>query len=160
MMKRVLLLVSIFLAGLTLCSRAQSFQTAIGVRIGEPSGITVLHYMSPQNALEGILGIGSNWFTITGLYEFHSQFSTPGLGWFVGGGAHVGALDRQYYYNDRYYGSGGFILGVDGILGLDYTIPGAPLNLSLDWKPDITLASFSGVYAGEFGLSVRYTIGR
>ena len=30
-------------------------------------------------------------------------------------------------------------IGVDGVLGLDYKISGAPINVSLDWQPSSTL---------------------
>lgn len=142
-------------------SFAQDYQTALGVRLGNPSGVTVQHYIGGNTALEGILGLGPDWFTLTGLYELHQPFNDPqGLGWYVGGGAHIGGLNGGYDYSNKHYNGGAFILGVDGILGLDYTIPGAPLNLSLDWKPMINLTPFAGFFGGEFGLSVRYTFGR
>jgi hypothetical protein len=158
-MKKSILILALALTAFSIKSSAQhSYQTALGVRLGDPSGITLQHYISNNSALEGILGIGPNWFTITGLYELHQSFSSPdGLGWYIGFGGDIGALNGTYHYNSHEYGGGGFILGVDGILGLEYTIPQAPINLSLDWKPDINLTPFTGFFGGEFGFSVRYT---
>ncbi|MCL6523135.1 MAG: hypothetical protein K6T34_00610 [Thermoflavifilum sp.] len=161
MLKKISYLSILIIAIWSFRASAQSYQTALGVRLGDPSGVTLQHYIGGNSALEGILGIGPNWFTLTGLYELHQPFSDPnGLGWYVGGGAHIGGLNGGYDYNNKHYNSGAFILGVDGILGIDYTIPSAPLNLSLDWKPAINLSPFAGFFGGEFGLSVRYTFNR
>ncbi|HUX83704.1 MAG TPA: hypothetical protein VMV20_00615, partial [Chitinophagaceae bacterium] len=134
-------------------------QTALGVRLGDPSGITLQGYISSSSALEGILGLGPYWFTLTGLYEYHQHFEeTPGLGWYIGGGAHVGSfVIPNYYYHGNDYN--GFIFGMDGILGLEYTFSEAPINLSLDWKPEIELTPYNGFIPGEGGFSVRYVFG-
>lgn len=159
-MKKFILMLSIVLIAAVTTVKAQSYQTALGVRLGDPSGITLQHYVSPGSAVEGILGLGSHWFTLTGLYEYHHPFAeTAGLGWYIGFGGHIGGFTNTYDYNGHPYDNG-FIFGVDGILGLDYTFATAPINLSLDWKPIINLTPYSGFYAGEFGLSVRYTFGR
>jgi hypothetical protein len=160
-MKKILLVLALVIAGVSVRSYAQApYSTALGVRLGDPDGITLQHYLSGSSAVEGILGIGSYWFTITGLYEFHQQLkSTPGLGWYIGFGAHLGSFTTSEYYHDK-IGYTGFLFGLDGILGLDYTFQHVPLNLSLDWKPAIELSPFNGFIPGEFGLSVRYTFGR
>jgi len=48
---------------------------------------------------------------------------------------------------------------MDGILGLEYTFSEAPINLSLDWKPEIELTPYNGFIPGEGGFSVRYVFG-
>ena len=47
-------------------------------------------------------------------------------------------------------------MGIDGVLGLDYKFKDAPINISLDWQPSVTLigASSSPAYGG---IAVRYT---
>lgn len=67
---------------------------------------------------------------ITGLYEIHGNIEgAPGLKWYVGPGAHLGLYNYKGYYDDK------AVAGVDGVLGLDYKINKAPLNLSIDWQP-------------------------
>ncbi|MHB1922276.1 MAG: hypothetical protein ACYCOO_08565, partial [Chitinophagaceae bacterium] len=124
-MKKIRFLIIIMIVGLaSSTSQAQSNETALGIRLGDPSGITVQHYFTNSSALEGILGLGEHWFTLTGLYEYHQKFSdAQGLGWYIGFGAHIGSFDNNgYYYNNQPYNNGAFIFGVDGILGLDYNI--------------------------------------
>lgn len=160
-MKKTILIATVVFMAAVGTTKAQSYRTALGLRLGDPTGITLQHYMSGNSALEGILGFGPYWFTLTGLYEYHKPIaSAPGLGWFIGFGAHIGSIGHRYYYDgDKYYDNG-FLFGLDGILGLDYTFAQAPINLSLDWKPAIELSPFAGFVPGEFGFSVRYTFGR
>jgi hypothetical protein len=125
----------------------------LGLRLGLPFGATARYYFSDANAVEGIAGFYSGTFTVTGLYERHFDLSpqtTAGLGWFIGGGAHLGSRKTD--------GNMKFIAGVDGIGGMDYTFPSLPLNLSLDWKPAIHFNTSSDLT--DFALSVRYTFGR
>ncbi|HVB02643.1 MAG TPA: hypothetical protein VNE41_02865 [Chitinophagaceae bacterium] len=161
-MKKLLLILAVAIFGLSSQTQAQApYQTALGVRLGDPSGITLQQYISGSSAIEGILGLGSYWFTLTGLYEYHQKFDTPGLGWYIGFGGHIGSFTNNVnYYHDGIYYTSGFLFGIDGILGLEYTFQEAPINLSLDWKPAIELTPFTGFIPGEFGLSIRYTFGR
>jgi hypothetical protein len=46
-------------------------------------------------------------------------------------------------------------MGIDGILGIEYTFDDAPINLGLDLKPSLNLFGYTGLWA-EFGLSARY----
>jgi hypothetical protein len=47
-------------------------------------------------------------------------------------------------------------IGAAGIIGLDYNFPNIPLNLSLDWKPELNLIEKIGFEASTVGFSVRY----
>lgn len=150
------------------------YKTGIGLRLGYEAGLTVKHFVG-KNAIEGILsrGWGYGGFRLTGLYEFQNPIaSTPGLDWYVGFGAHIGAYNGNYYgysaYNGGYYDKHGnwhpsgyrqtyMVLGIDGILGLEYTFPDAPLNISLDIKPYVDLIGY-GSHFIDGALSVRYAI--
>lgn len=122
------------------------YTTAIGIRLGYPYGLTVKHFISSRGALEGILGAGYG-FNITGLYEYHGDISgANGLRWFAGGGLS--------FYSWRNYGAS---IGIAGVLGLDYKIPSAPIDLSLDWMPGLYFTGFNGFESGDGGLSIRYT---
>mgnify|MGYP001615571992 CR=1 FL=1 len=47
------------------------------------------------------------------------------------------------------------ILGVDGIIGLEYVFDGVPINLSLDYKPSFNITP--GFFDPSGGaLSIRY----
>ena len=133
-MKRVfVLLIALTMLNITISnaqsssSNSSTYTTALGVKF-YPTGVTLKHFISDNHALEGLGYFYNYGFRITGLYEIYGDINNArGLRWYIGPGAHVG------FYNTKY--GGGSIAGVDGVLGLDYKVTNAPLNLSLDWKP-------------------------
>jgi hypothetical protein len=137
---------------------AQSdYNTALGLRFSSFYGFTVKHFINQQDAVEGILHTRWNAFKLTGLWERHvPAFDEPGLYAYYGGGAHIGIANERYY--GRYYEDGRSIIGIDGILGLEYNIqdPSVPVQFGLDWKPALNLAPYSGFFGSELALSVRY----
>jgi hypothetical protein len=134
---------------------AQDYKTSLGLRLGTGSGFTVKHFINSNAAIEGLLLTRWHGFDITGLYEVHNiAFDTDHLNWFYGGGAHIGFYDGDYVE----WGSPGTIynvFGIDGIIGLEYSFPGAPINMGLDLKPAVNLIGYTGFWA-ECALSVRY----
>jgi len=155
MMKRTILLLSLSVF-LSMASFGQDYRTSLGLRVGFPYGVTVKHFLNKTNAIEGVLASSWGGFVITGLYENeHWTGQYPGLNWFWGVGAHAGFWDanRNPYIDETYVGS---VIGVDAILGLEYTFDEIPLNLSLDILPSLNLIGQTG-WGGIFGgLSVRY----
>jgi hypothetical protein len=47
--------------------------------------------------------------------------------------------------------------GAQGVIGLDYKFANIPLNLSLDWKPELNLVSDINFEPAAVGLTVRFT---
>lgn len=136
-------------------SHAQDYRTALGLRLGSSTGITIKHFTKRGAALEGLLTTRWDGGMITGLYEVvGNAFDEPNLSWYFGGGAHIGFWDSHPYWLDR--GETRSVLGVDLILGLEYTFDEIPLNLGFDWKPAINLVGHQGFWADEFALSVRF----
>lgn len=154
-MKRILMIV-LSVTFLTVTLNAQDYQTSLGLRAGYPYGLTVKHFLGKTNAVEGILAGSYGGLVITGLYENeHWTGQYPGLNWFWGFGGHVGfwAAGRNPNLDEVYNGS---VIGLDAILGLEYTFDEIPLNLSLDILPSLNLFGFTG-WGGIYGaLSVRY----
>ena len=149
------LLFTVFLLSATLAvfsqddNNSSSYNTAVGVKV-YPGAITVKHFIKNNIALEGI-GYFDNGFWLTGLYEIHTDIkSVEGLKWYIGPGAHLGS-------NNQYNTTAGntMVLGIDGIIGLDYKIKDIPLNVSFDWQPSFTLLSNS-FFRGYGGLAIRY----
>jgi hypothetical protein len=154
-MKRTLL-ISVMFAFLTLTSNGQDYITSLGLRAGLPYGLTVKHFLSKSNAVEGILASSWGGFVVTGLYENeHWTGQYPGLNWFWGFGAHAGFWDagRNPNLEENHTGA---VIGADGILGLEYTFDEIPLNLSLDLLPTINLIGYTGWGGINGALSVRY----
>lgn len=137
-------------------SNAQDYTTGIGLRGGWGTGLTIKHFMSSKAAVEGILDSRWHGLSVTGLYEIHNQaFDTKRLNWYYGVGAHIGFWDGNYYrnYNDH---TNYTVIGVDGILGLEYNFKEIPFNIGLDWKPIINLTGSSGFYGDGGAISIRY----
>jgi hypothetical protein len=132
------------------------YKNALGVRLGDAYGITYKTFIQSDRALDFILNIrnrrNDSYVNLTGLYEVHNPINgAAGLQWYYGGGASIGSIN---YKNDDNRDNDVY-LSVDGVLGLDYVIPGSPLNLSLDWKPALVLTPYSGFYERGVGLSIR-----
>jgi hypothetical protein len=48
------------------------------------------------------------------------------------------------------------VIGVDGILGLEYNFSEVPINISIDWKPAFNLVGYSRFFGDGGALSLRY----
>lgn len=167
-MKKIIVSVALtFIALLAFQQKAvaqKNYNTGLGLRLGYTYGISVKHFLSESVSLEGILssryyGRGRAWghrnnrgyagFNITVLFQKHWQIADiNGFNWFVGGGAHIGGNG----YDDTPY----LNLGIDGNIGIEYTIPDVPVTFQLDYKPSIDLFRYYGFGYDEIALSIRY----
>jgi len=130
----------------------KTYKTALGVKVWDGAGISFKTFVAPQNAVEVIGYFWKEGTRLTGLYEIHGDVEgAPGLKWYIGPGVHIGFYDKKYYQGDR------AVAGVDGVLGLDYKINHAPLNLSIDWQPSFEFADNRGFAGSWGGLGIRYT---
>ncbi len=156
-MKKILVLVVAILAGSAVIANAQSYDRAIGGKISSGLSVTYKQNLSPANNIEaslsldflGGLGIGANAF-----YNWQWQIeAVPGLNWYVGPGASIGAgaLTIAPY----------FIIGIHGNIGIEYKFAEIPLAISLDYGPGfgfgIGSIGFVPGYIGVGGLGVKYT---
>ena len=157
-LKSILFVIALVLAGAVV--QAQDYKTALGLRIGPSYGITVKHFIKSNGAIEGILQTRRGGFNLIGLYEFHgTAFQTRGLKYYIGGGAHIGNWNGRNgypWYRNKDDNSDFIALGVDGIIGLEYTIRDAPINFALDWKPAINLIEHSGFWGDELAFTIRF----
>jgi hypothetical protein len=157
-MKRFLLATMVVFSAITAHAQGNmgsDYTTALGVKV-YPGAISVKHFVN-KNAVEGLGYISSDGFRLTGLYEVHNDISgVEGLKWYIGGGGHIGVWSEAWRnkYPSR---EDGLAIGVDGVLGVDYKIKGAPLNLSFDWQPSFNLIGYNYFEGGWGGLGIRYT---
>lgn len=149
----------LFFAGLLITAfattlNAQSYNTGFGVRLGYDNGLTLKHFFAPATAGEFILSASPRHFQLTGLYEYQQPVAgAPNLDWYLGIGAHIGAIHKN---KDDY--DGALLLGADLIAGLEYIFPTAPFTASLDWKPSFNFTnSYNDYWYSGFALSLRYT---
>jgi hypothetical protein len=144
---------------------AQSYTTAIGLRVGGTTGVTIKHAIRPSTMVEGIIGGFSNGFSVTGLIEKHTlAFNERGLNWYYGGGAHIAV-----YHGNRYDRFGREVdynrdddlgLGINGIFGLEYRMPdNVPIAFSVDLKPFIEFTSGGNVgFALDPSLGIKFIL--
>ena len=132
---------------ISLC--AQEYKMAAGIRLGPNApaiapGFTAKYFLDEHNGLEAILSVG-NGFGLCGLYEWHQPIaSVAHLQWFAGGGAYLATRERKTF------------VGAAGIVGLDYKFEDIPLNISIDWKPELNLFSSVGYEGTGVGISARF----
>lgn len=137
--------------------QGSTYDRAIGGRFGVANGITYKHFLNSSHAIDGIVNFQGNRnftiFKLLGLYEIHQPATfvdVEGLQWYYGFGGGIG----HYRYKDTNENSLAF--SVDGVIGLDYKIPEAPINLSLDWKPTLEISPEPGLRLDGIGLSIRF----
>jgi hypothetical protein len=126
------------------------YRFGLGVRLSSSAptlnnSITGKYFVTDRSAVEGIVSFGSR-FGLGGLVEIHKPTNAQGLRWFYGAGAYVGFEDGDTY------------LGPTGVLGLDYKFTNVPINLSLDWKPELNIIPDINFVPDAFALSVRFTL--
>lgn len=138
---------------------AQAYKTGIGVRLSSAqamvnNSITLKHFLNERSAIEALFSFGDP-LSLGALYEIHKPFSTEGLQWFYGGGGYVGFV-KSYNVN-KLKNETDVNLGAQGVVGLDYKFANLPLNISLDWKPELNLVSDINFEPAAIGFSARFT---
>jgi hypothetical protein len=129
---------------------AQDYRLGLGVRLSNSvptlnNSVTGKYFVTDRSAVEGIVSFGSR-FGLGGLLEIHNPLNIEELRWVYGAGAYVGFEDKKTF------------LGPTGILGLDYKFADVPINLSLDWKPELDIIPDINFVPDAFALSVRFTL--
>jgi hypothetical protein len=126
--------------------RGQEYSNALGIRLSTAQAtinqsVSYRRYLNENSAMEGLLSFDP--MAIGLLYERIYPLGVPGLQWFWGGGAYAAF-------------KGDNVVGAMGIIGLDYTFNSFPINLSLDWKPELNLVNNVNFQASAIALSIRF----
>ena len=152
MKKTIALLSTITLISITSKTNAQDYRHQLGVRIGSidqllSTGFTYKYNFTNSTAIEGILDLKDD-IAFGALFEKKVPLGNPvGLSWYYGAGGYVGFGNTNN-------------LGATGILGMDYQFSGnLPLNISIDWKPELNLVKEVAFRAATIGVSVRFSLG-
>lgn len=133
--------------GLAHLAVAQKYRTALGVRVGKSEfGVTMQQKLFEKVTLEGIGSVGSRDASGTLLLERHFPLLGKSFNYYLGAGAHIGALKEQ-----------GFFYGADAIVGAELRVPLFPLVVSADVKPAFHAQHENWVSMGG-GFSLRYIL--
>ena len=119
----------------------------LGIRISSQDAavnhsISYKYFFNSTTAAEALFSF-SDPVAIGLLIEKYKPFGPLGLTWFWGAGAYVGF-------------GGGRNVGAQGIVGLDFLFPTLPVNLSVDWKPELNFAKQFSFEPAAVGLSARF----
>ncbi|HEY6142370.1 MAG TPA: hypothetical protein VIV55_02930 [Flavobacterium sp.] len=164
-----LILSTILLIGLSFAAEAQNIsKNALGLRIGGNNGfggeISYQRAFSKKNRLEVDLGWRNNddvdAVKMTGLYQWVWNIE-GGFNWYAGVGGGLSIWDNNHYnngnndYND--YNEDGIYLFVAGDIGIEYDFKDAPIQISLDLRPEIGFDTYNDDHLGlDLGLGIRY----
>ena len=162
-MKTKLLFATILL-GTLFASRlnAQDYKTALGVRLSSAApminnSISLKQFISDKTAIEGLFSFGDP-LALGALIEFHKPLSSSGLTYYYGGGGYVGFVKQTNLNTQKTTTEPNF--GAQGVIGLDYKFANVPLNLSLDWKPELNIVSDINFEPAAIGFTARFTFGK
>lgn len=144
-------LIACAVVGLAMTAMTFAQDKGIGLRFsgGYDNGaeISFQKNMGDANRLEADLGFGSyGGFALTGIYHWTWSLEdelAEGFAWFAGPGVGIRA------------NSNGIGAGIVGQIGIEYTLPTAPIQFALDSRPGIFFGNGRyGDWGGAF--SVRY----
>lgn len=124
----------LFICALIFSKRAsaQDYKAAVGLKFSYEYGPSGKYFISETDALEATLGLRSHGAVFTGLWERHLPiFDVDKLKLYYGFGAHIGGTG----YNSNPKFNNTMLLGADGIIGVEYVIPEAPIAISIDVNP-------------------------
>lgn len=135
-------------------SHAQ-YRQQVGIRLGSSeqivsTGFTYRYFLKENKAIEAIFNLRNpeQQIALGGLYEiFNPVGSVENLRWYYGAGAYVGFRGFDNF-------------GVMGIAGMDYQFAEVPVNLSIDWKPELNIIEGVSFRAATVGASVRFSFGK
>ena len=134
---------------------SQSYKTGAGIRVGLPAGVTIKHFFNEHSAFEFLAGTRWGGLTFSALYEWHKATSQyPALSWYLGTGGAIGFYDIRspWVYEDETR----TIIGVQAVVGIEYTFESIPVNVGFDWIPLFNMIGFSDFDFIQFALSGRY----
>lgn len=141
---------------------AQEYKTALGVRLSSGAAsvnnsVSIKHFITDKTAIEGLFSFGDP-LAFGVLVEFHKPLASAGLQYFYGGGGYLSFLKTYNTTTGKNGTNANF--GAQGVIGLDYKFSNIPLNLSLDWKPELNIVSDINFEPAAIGFTARFTFGK
>lgn len=141
---------------------AQDYKTALGVRLSsanamQNNSISIKQFISEKTAIEGLFTFGDP-LSLGALLEFHKPLSASGLRYFYGAGGYIGFVKTVNVATQKTSTDPNF--GAQGVIGLDYKFNNIPLNISLDWKPELNIVNDINFEPAAIGFTARFTFGK
>jgi len=138
------------------------YKTALGVRLSsstamQNNSISIKQFISDKTAIEGLFTFGDP-LALGALLEFHKPLTPSGLRYFYGAGAYIAFLKKVNTTTQKTSTDPNF--GAQGVIGLNYKFKNIPINISLDWKPELNIVSDINFEPAAIGFSARFTFGK
>ncbi|HMN90901.1 MAG TPA: hypothetical protein PKD70_01230 [Saprospiraceae bacterium] len=133
---------------------AQSYNTALGMRLGTDWGVTLQQRIANRTTLEVLLqsSLQREEVLLTVMGEQHLPVISRRFNIYYGGGLHKGWINETDR-NDEPYANP---FGVTFIGGIEMSL--ARLNISYDFKPAINITGGQHNFYTQTGISLRYII--
>jgi hypothetical protein len=146
----------------TSLSAQDNYKTALGIRLSSSApminnSITLKHFLNERTAIEALFSFGDP-LALGALVEMHKPIGTSGIQWFYGGGGYIAFVKSYNAQKNKDETNTNF--GGQGVIGLDYKFVNLPLNLSLDWKPELNLINDINFEPAAIGFTARFTFGK
>lgn len=161
-MRKILLITVITFGFVFQCNSQNISKNALGLRLGSNDGfggeISYQRELNDNNRLELDLGFRNSnevdAFKVIGLYQWVWNIE-DGFNWYAGAGGGLGSWShKQNNLNDN-----GVFIVATGDIGIEYNFQQAPIQLSLDYRPEFYINSDNyrkDNYGSDIALSVRY----
>jgi hypothetical protein len=141
---------------------AQDYKTALGVRLSSSNAIqnnsvSFKQFISNKTAVEALFTFGDP-LALGALVEFHKPLNAAGLTYYYGAGGYIGFVKTLNNTTLKETTDPNF--GAQGVIGLDYKFSNLPLNISLDWKPELNIVNDINFEPAAIGFTARFTFGK
>lgn len=162
MKKTLIAILLIAGAGFITNLSAQDYKTALGVRLSSSNAIqnnsvSFKQFITEKTAIEVLFTFGDP-LALGALLEFHKPLNPSGLSYYYGGGGYIGFLKKLNTSTNKETTDPNF--GAQGVIGLDYKFNNIPLNISLDWKPELNIVTDINFEPAAIGFTARFTFGK
>lgn len=160
-MKKII--VALFVAiAIASTASAQDYKTALGVRLSSSAAmvnnsISFKQFISDKTAIEAYFSFGDP-LALGAMLEFHKPLAPAGLTYYYGVGGYLGFVKTTNTATNKTTTDPN--IGAQGVIGLDYKFTNVPLNLSLDWKPELNIVNDINFEPAAIGLTARFTFGK
>lgn len=145
---------------------SQNYTRDVGIRMGNGFFVSYRQFFDEERASEAFLGVSEKSFRISGLREYFAPLvplRSENLRLVIGYGLHAGiAYTNKYKILNRVYRHEHYSwspqLGVDGIVGVEYTAPEFPVLISAAVQPyfEYSINQFFSLQPFNFIILIKY----
>lgn len=136
--------------------QAQSYNTAVGMRLGTEWGPSIQQRILKKTTIEAIIqsSLQREELLLTGLVEQHFPIISKRFNIYMGAGLHKGWIQEPIDEETGEAFEDPF--GITMIMGIELTL--GRINISYDFKPAVNIDGGARGFYSQTGLTMRYVI--